>query len=564
MKKSLLAISFLLAALPAQDASPFRFAPADSAFVVRIGAPAKWKQRFARTDIAKVLQGPNVGPIIAELTKQFEQGMSQVRESGKFDPELMDKFLSDYKGDMVLAMQLDMDGLMAAMENDDTPPMSFSFALTPDGTFDLAALGKEFAKMAEDSGEQMREVTVDDQQLRFGGDDVQVALPTMIDGHLVMFGANDLEKSVGKLLSGDRFQHAAAKGNPPLFAHVQAGAMIDKMLAFASEQGGVPIDIRKVFELMGLSAVDHGTIALDADGKHVAGEMSLSLRGSELGIWGAMMANKAPKLLRYVPANASNFTVAHFDVAKFYEVIGKVWGEFEQVADVSFEDAQQMFAEKAKIALKADLIDHFGDEMISLQNPAATADDDDEDPMTAALGASCVGMSLRNGKALGESLDKMLRSLGMHAGRKTEDYQGNKVHRLALGGLIELEYAVTDDLLLLAIGKGESARQSLRTILDTRATPLAEGELPASAKALAQALPPGWAGLGAGAMGPIFLVMADTFDMAASQADEDVPEEVESVMELFRALAKDLEALKVQMVTATYATAKGVQLRFRM
>jgi len=175
-------------------------------------------------------------------------------------------------------------------------------------------------------------------------------------------------------------------------------------------------------------------------------------------------------------------------------MVGKMWGEFEEAAGMDWNEAQTAFAESMKVRLKEDLIDHLGTEMLSLADLAAQAEeiDPDQDDPLAGIGSSCIGIGLRNGKAFAASLESMLRSQGLHASRKTEDYQGNKIHRLPLGGLIEVEYCVTDELMLLAIGKGESARQSLRGVLDARANPAAEGEAPTKIKATLATMPAGW------------------------------------------------------------------------
>jgi hypothetical protein len=576
MKKTLISFAFLLAALPAQDASPFRFAPADSALVLRIGAPAKWKQRFAGTEIAKVADGENFGPMLAQMGQMFAQGMAELRESGKVDADLLDKFVREYKGDMVLAVQMDMAKMAAAAEENEQPPMGLTVTLTPDGAFDLAAFAKELERVASDNPNNaaMRELTVGAHRLRFTTTEVgmKMALPTMIDGHLVMLGAtDDFEARAPKLLAGDPFTNAAAKGNPAMFAYVGAGGVMDAMLNIVSEQAGgmLPVDIQKIWQISGFAALDEGTMVLDADGKHMVGDISLTMRGSELGFLAAMISSKAPALLRYVPANATSFSVSHLDFSKLYEVVGKIWAECEEASGMSFDEAQQAFSESAKIALKADLIDHLGDEMITLQDPEAmlTGDEgDSEDSMTAmmaTLGANCWGVSLRNGKAFGESLDKMMRAQGMHAARKSEDYQGTKIYKLALGGLVELEYAITDDLMLLAVGKGESGRQSLRSILDTRAAPAAAGELPAISKAGMQGMPPGWCGLAVNPLGASLLSMAGSMESSLGQAD-DAPEELGMAVQMLKALGTDLQKLKIQSIGATYANPQVMQMRMRM
>jgi len=68
---SVLPLSLLLAALPAQtesaSQSPFRLVPADANFVIRMAAPAKWKQSFGTTQIAKLFQAQTLSPMVAMM-----------------------------------------------------------------------------------------------------------------------------------------------------------------------------------------------------------------------------------------------------------------------------------------------------------------------------------------------------------------------------------------------------------------------------------------------------------------------------------------------------------------
>jgi hypothetical protein len=63
---------------------------------------------------------------------------------------------------------------------------------------------------------------------------------------------------------------------------------------------------------------------------------------------------------------------------------------------------------------------------------------------------------------------------------------------MTVGAMLELEYAVTDDLLLLALGKDEAARRNLRAVLDARAKPGEGGDVAPSVAAHIAAVPAGW------------------------------------------------------------------------
>jgi hypothetical protein len=573
--RSLLAISTLLAALPAQDqVAPFRFVPNNSSIVMRMAAPAKWQQRFAGTQAAKLADGETMGPMMAQMRQGFEQTIEQLRASGKFDADAVEQLVTKYQGDIVLSVQIDFANLMPAIEAGSPPPVSVVVALSPDGKYDLGALAKAVEKMAEEEsdGEPIRDLAAGDVRLRISGDDeMQVSLPTMIDGHLVIVASPQLDGIAAKLLSSsDRFS-ADAGGGQPLFVHAQVGGMVDAMMQVLGEQmdaSGAPFDVAKVLRGLGLGAIDTLTMTLDAEGKHVAGEMVLQMKEGDRGLLAMLDGGKtAPKLLRLVPPGSEAFGVGHMALGKLYDTVGSLWGEFAELAGMDWTEAQTGFAEAMKVRLKEDLIDHLGTEILTLTDPEAMAkamaEGDEEDPLAGMMG-SCIGIQLRDGKAFAASLEKMLRSQGLHASRKTEEYQGTKIHRMPLAGMLEIEYSVTDELLLLALGKGESARQSLRAILDARATPAAEGEVPAKVKTLAATLPAGWNGLTSMSMSGMLAGMVGAMEAAMMQQMEEAPPEVEMMMQMMRGLGNDMKRLGIDaLLSASYSTPNSFRSSMR-
>lgn len=122
---SVLPLSLLLAALPAQtesaSQSPFRLVPADANFVVRMAAPAKWKQSFGTTQIAKLFQSQTLSPMVGMLEQNYQKALEEMRKEGGFDADLIDAMLTDYTGEMVLALRIDLDGIEEMMQSGEPP-----------------------------------------------------------------------------------------------------------------------------------------------------------------------------------------------------------------------------------------------------------------------------------------------------------------------------------------------------------------------------------------------------------------------------------------------------------
>jgi hypothetical protein len=270
--------------------------------------------------------------------------------------------------------------------------------------------------------------------------------------------------------------------------------------------------------------------------------------------------SEATKLLRYLPAGADAFSVMAFDLGALYRVVEGVWSAMGEFAPMPFEDAIAAAAEELKVRPKEDLIDHLGNGLLQVVDSAALAEADLDDPMAGLAG--CFVLPLRDGKAFGESLEKALRARGMHAARKTEDYEGAKVHRLRVAGMIELEYAVTDDLLLLALG-AETSRQQLRGVLDARRQGGSD-KLPASVQPYVDALPKGWNGLSATQFATTLTAMSRAFAMLEERGGFDDEEEgaedgaeeramLTMIRDLTAKLGGELERLGLGlMVGATY------------
>ena len=232
---------------------------------------------------------------------------------------------------------------------------------------------------------------------------------------------------------------------------------------------------------------------------------------------------------------------------------------------MTFEDFEAMAAEELKVRLKEDLIDHLGTELLTISDlratmDAAMADEGDEDPM-AMFAGSCYVLSLRDGKAFGESLEKAIRARGMHAARKSEEYQGNKIYRIAFAGLVETEYCVLDDALLVAIGGDEASRANLRAVLDQRAGGTT-GSLPEKVQAIVAQMPKGWSGVTVTSVTSMFGAFNGVFQQIAEMGD--APPELATLGQVLEGLDNDLRRLGLEnMVQTTYTSKRRMATLMR-
>lgn len=567
----------LLALAPAQDPA-FRFVPKDAALVVRMGAPARWKKDFADTALAKLMGAPALQPMMAQVSEAMTAMMTEARGSG-FDADALERMVADYQGDLVMSIAVDWKkaDLVTMGDEDPSMPFAITIAATPHPSYDLAALAKaidaSMQKMLDEpDAPKSKELAIGELRLRAvadGGEDgMWGTVPAMVDGHLVMFFGNDVEAHATKAIEGkDRFEATEAAG-APMFVHGDVrgfvGALEDSM-AELEEMGAAPFDFGDLLDTMGLRAMESMRMTVGAEGKHLVADLKMGLRGDKRGAIAMLPQTTAqPKLLRVLPASASNWTVTPLDLGVLYATAEQFVTLLEAEMPMSWADMMTAMADELKVRLKEDLLDHLGGEMLLLNDADPEAELDDDSPL-AAIGDMCMVFSLRDGAAFGKSVETMLRARGLHAARKTEEYQGAKIHRMTLLATIPLEYAVTDDLLLLAIGDGERSRASLRGVLDAKAsgTPT---ELPAEAKAHMEAAPAGWCGVGMTRPAETMAGLAKAMSEAAALGGEDDEDagQLGMIGSVLEAVAGEMKRLGIETSMAfVYSGPQGIGYRLR-
>ncbi|MFN9705329.1 MAG: hypothetical protein ACK595_10975 [Planctomycetota bacterium] len=579
MNQARFAVPFLalLALAPAQDAA-FRFAPKDATLVLRMGAPARWKKDFADTAMAKMMSAPALAPMMDMMGKAMEQAMAGMRGSG-FDADLVERMLADYQGDFTLSIAVDWAKAdLVTMDGEDPSlPFAITVAAAPHASFDLAALATAIdggvRKLLEEPGApKTKEVPAGELRLTAVADEDGMwgTIPAIVDGHLVMFYGTDVEPQATKAIEGkDRFE-AADAGNTPMFVHADLRGFVtamDQGVAEIEEMGGAPFDMGELLDAIGLRSLQDFRMTLGADGKHLVSDVQLGLRADKRGLMAMLPQSSAqPKLLRALPAATSNWPIMPLDLGVLYTSAEQIVTMLEAEMPMSWPDMMTAMAEELKVRLKEDLLDHLGGELMALSDASEIADEDEAgnpaNPL-AAINGQCMVLSLRDGAAFGKSVETMLRARGLHAARKTEEYQGAKVHRMTLAGVLELEYAITDDMLLLALGRSESARASLRGVLDAKASGTAT-ELPAAVKAHLDAAPAGWCGVGVTRPADTMMGIGQAMVGLVAMSGGGEADQLGMVADVLQALAGEMKRLGVDTsVGFLYSGPKGVGYRLR-
>jgi hypothetical protein len=424
---SALPLSLLLAALPAQtesaSQSPFRLVPADANFVVRMAAPAKWKQSFGTTQIAKLFQSQTLSPMVGMLEQNYQKALEEMRKVGGFDADLIDAMLTDYTGEMVFAVRVDLEGIEEMMQSGEPPEFEGLIAFAPGGNYDLAklcaAIQQAFEKEAT-SRAKLGDIEVGGVKARFVDNDegeLDMTLPTMVDGQMVMFFGNDVEKQIQRATSGGAHFQGGNAGSA-MFVHAEIGGLMKAIGSFAgmmADMQGAEVDVSKLLREMGLESLTSFDMSIGADGKHMAMEMEIGMTSGNRGLMDMFMPKAGagtPKLVRFVPQDAAAFNVGTLDLGALYTTAAKIWTEMESEMPMSWSDAMAAFAENTKVRLKEDLLDHLGAEFMTVGNPPVDGVDPDDvgNPVEAfsqLAAGCCLCLGLKDGKAFGESLEKV-------------------------------------------------------------------------------------------------------------------------------------------------------------
>ncbi|MGE3173363.1 MAG: hypothetical protein AB7O97_12115 [Planctomycetota bacterium] len=570
------------AGLLSAQGETLRFVPADSLLTVRVAGPAAWRDAFADTRIARLLHGPALRPLMDRMSKGFEEMAERMREQSTVDFDALSDGFSGYRGDILVTLQMDMDEAFAAAQEDADPPIAIAFIATPDGHTDLDAMAQLMLEDMEQSLEraslQPRDLEVAGHRLRVQSDgELEMTAPFVVDGHLLMLIAADLEAKAPGLLDVREPMAADALPAGTLAGRFAVAPVRQWMLRMMADGAGedAPVDFEALSTALGFGALRDVEFALDASGEHLHVRLGVGLEEQSRGLFEVLGTPDSgrPRLQSLLPGHAAAFSVQTIDLGALRRTIAAVWEEAGDALPMSFDDVEAAFAEATKVRLDEDLLAHMGSEMLQIGDYEAQARaieeaafDDREPGAGDLLVGTCFAMKLRDGRAFGDSLEQALRSRGMHAGRKTEDYQGTKVHLVRVFGMFPVEYAVTEDLLLLQLGEPGDSSQFLRAVLDERAARAAgdpPAELPAPVRDRIDRLPAHWNGFGVQPMeqylGNFQRMMRSFLRAAPPQVRAQAEGGLSEALAVLDKVVADLRTFGLEtLVSTTYVDRKGL------
>ncbi|MFO1050667.1 MAG: hypothetical protein U1F36_00465 [Planctomycetota bacterium] len=528
----------LLASAPAQDLA--KFLPKHAQIVAVSDGPKRLAERFEGTNIARMLSSPEAQPIraIPTVVVDFVAGLAE-QNGSKFDLHGLLDTLAGYGGRVGIGVEFDL----AASRASGSIEFLLSVVAEPDGSTDLGALGEKIADEADRGGATLSEIDAGPGfRALIHPADVDVTLPRLVDGHLVMFVGSRLDDSLPRGFGADatlgaKLPETAAEA--AMLLHVDGG--IVELLTLAIEIGNrnaprgrygssssrpsqmdesVSRLVRSLTERLSFEDIE---VSLSRSGQYLRTVGEIHGDASREGLIDLFQPKaKSTPIGRLVPAGNQDWQYLRFDIAAVAKLLITAL-EAEQPGVGGLIGSA---LEAEEVDLDRDILNAFDGQLLWLSDPLldvpmTPADEDDEEQ---SPGNFALAVGMRDAKATEALVEKLLRSHGLHAARKSEDYQGATVRHLPLLG--EFRWVFLPDALV--IGFGAEGKKMLQGIID-RSVASARGE-PApewseQAKARRDALTNGWRDLGmtdaSGSIGTVRSYLNLAFDQIQAEHESE-------------------------------------------
>ncbi len=556
MLRSVSCLVVLLAPLAAQD--PVARLPREPLLRVECDGAAAWRTKFAGTNVALAFGDRELQDVLQPLWAQLDTLLAEGKQqTGQDVPGIWQKLVA-YSGRLVMTMEL------GAITEDEDPKMSFIVVATPDGTTDVSKLAEQLQALLEEmAGGQAQDLEVAGRRLRITDDgEVTVALPFEMDGHLVMLFGNDVEASAKRFLTAapeavDDFGPTRAGGNHVLTMRLATQQLVEKFFEYLAQQPFLADGI-KVLEALGAKQCGDVTVAFGPDNADTILDAAIEFQGQPPRLLALLQPSEDATLhggLDLVPIGNDGWGAHVVRFGRLYDLILHIIALSGEENGMTTDVAMEMFEQQTGVRLKEDLFDHLGNHFVYTVLGGADAADLEEDMISQYLPFHAIGVTVRNGEALGASIEKMLRNAGMHAARKSEEYQGIKVYEMPVMGMFKIEYATTDRLAALGIGAGGG--KAIRQLLAedrARQAGQPQGELDRGVQRLLTDLGGTPSGLAVESIANMF----DTIrDAAESEMDADVEEFMDTAGPVMAALSRAMKRANISRYVSITSWQQG-------
>lgn len=489
---SLLFLSTLLAAQEVPD--PFRCVPEDAAIVLRTVGVAGLDHAFAATRWWQTYKQVAVDPSTRALWQELRASFPEHLPAKRADLlEGLAHTLGGHRGEIVFGLTV----RPRTPDERDTDPVGVVVSLR------IAGTDAEFDELERIAAgllpEQATETKVAGQTFRlhaFGGQ--QCTAPQRLDGALVMFFGSDLERGIEHCLTATPYQPDPALTRVPFALQIESAPLL-RLLQAPSVAAKVPEVLPDLLRQLDIEAVQRLRWTSYADGPWVAIDTEFGTQRAVPLLASWLAPRSSPDLVTVLPPTARTWSTMSIDWMAVWSIASKLADRFADQLPATREELLTKFTEATKLDLENDLIALLGNQILWIDDLAAFDPDaeEPEDPGHAKIverfGERCYVLQLRSGAKFGANLDKLLRARGLHAARKREEYGNARIYRLTVLGVLPLEYAIVDDLLVVGVGGGEGTGTNLRGVLDAALKPPAERNAIAMPAAVAEAMQ-GWPG----------------------------------------------------------------------
>lgn len=528
-----------------------RFLPRDAVLIVRSKGLGSYGETFAKTGVGKLVAAGALARPWQQLVDELENEEALLED---VDPKKITAVLGAFaahRGELAAGLAIDC----GPMFDGEPPELLVSFAMTGEAE-ELDRLTAAITEVLPGDGAD-RTIGGEPTKLHAIGE-YQLTAPLRRDGAIVMLLGNDLEQQAAKCLE----PHPPI-GLVPVVATAAFGlqceveTIVQHVLERLQKSDAPEQDrIAKAITQLGGAAVRRVWTTFAPDGPWVGQSGGVEFAGGTRGLVDCFLpaSKTSPRMVQLVPPGANNWNVSVFD----FEALHRCYVQgFELIGDdapMSREEFEAKFTEFTKLRLHDDVIALLGSEYLRVDDFVETGElEEDADERVTAFdqrwGDSCYAIALRDGKTMAQNVEKALRSRGLHAARKTEEYGGVKIHRLKLLGAIAIEYAFAGDVLVYGIGNGEGTARNLRGVLDAvaaRQKGERAPELPAPLRERLQGIDEDWTTIDVATFTDVidgFVGAAGSLEALLAEEDVDMPE-----MRSFLALAKFASALRAELV----------------
>lgn len=427
------------------------------------GAPV-WASSFAGTRLANALGERAVQDLLRPVREWTEAFATQRGRAIGYDVAGLFARYAAYSGRVHTTLE------MATRGDGRTYVATMFVVATPDGVTqidelaDAAAAGVEAQEDSEYS-----DLTVGGRLFRVTPNPNEpttlMTAPFVEAGHLVAVCATELERVLGRFLApSEEPSPRADRLHGLLSVRLGVRQLVELV---TTHDGRSPVDSELAEDRITaqlVEGIEDLALSIQTAGGDAVLELMVGFPSATppiAAVFSSTERNALQRALGSVPRTSGAWIAGALDSAKLNDWLGSLIAAGE--SPDAWSTTGPRFMREAGVRLQQDLLAHVGSAMLCCGLPPGELEQLTPHPLTSSLPLHAVAVTLHDSASFQDSIERLLRQTGMHAARKQEEYQGATVHRLIVGGLFSVDYAITDRL--LAIGIGEPGAILVRRIL---------------------------------------------------------------------------------------------------